>query len=30
MDDRGTVRVTATLLGGVFLTCFVLAAIAMP
>jgi hypothetical protein len=30
MDDQGTIRLTAFLLGGVFLTCFALAAISMP
>jgi hypothetical protein len=30
MDDRATIRVTALLLGGIFLTCFTLAAISMP
>jgi hypothetical protein len=30
MDDRGTIRVTAFLLAGLFLTCFTLAAVSMP
>ena len=30
MEDRSTIRITALLLGGVFLTCFTLAAISMP
>jgi hypothetical protein len=30
MDDTGTIRVTALLLGGLFLTCFALAAFSIP
>jgi len=30
MDDRGTIRVTALMLGGLFVICFVLTALAMP
>jgi hypothetical protein len=30
MDDRDTIRVTALLLAGVFLSCFTLAMASMP
>jgi hypothetical protein len=30
MEDLGTIRVTALLLAGVFLTCFTLAVASMP
>ena len=30
MEDRGTIRVTALLLAGVFIACFMLAAASMP
>jgi hypothetical protein len=30
MEDRGTIRITAAALGGLFFACLALAALSMP